>query len=90
MVADIAAVLKLFNQKTDLTVHAKVPKGEKNPPWEQVAANRAVHLKELLSKRGVLEENITTKGVAPGKDDAVMIQIDKTIFAEPPKKGGKK
>jgi hypothetical protein len=90
VITDVADVLKLFNVKTELQVQVKVPKGEKAPDWEQVAANRALHLRDILANQGVVEDNITTKGVAPAKDDTVLIQLDKGVFAEPPKKGGRK
>lgn len=71
VITDVAYVLKLFNVKTELQVQAKVPKGEKAPDWEQVAANRALYFRDILATQGVLEDNITTKGVAPAKDDTV-------------------
>jgi len=84
---DVAEISSIFDVQVEVGVQAKLPKGASQAVWEQLTSDRADLVKAQLVGAGAVAENVSTKGVAGSAvADAMLIQLEKAIFADPPSK----
>jgi len=83
--ADIAEVVKLFDVPVSVEIQSKLPKGAQQAAWDQLTNGWAELLKVALVKEGVLGDHVSARGLSGAKlEDSVVIQLDRTMFAEQP------